>query len=87
LCDWGGGLIWLSLAIDEAGPDGGAGRVRAAVATVGGHAMLVRAPAEMRETAEVFEALPGPLAALSARVKAGFDPRGTLNPGRMWKGA
>ena len=34
----------------------------------------------------VFEALAPPLAALSARVKTSFDPRGVLNPGRIHAG-
>jgi glycolate oxidase FAD binding subunit len=31
----------------------------------------------------VFEPQPAPLAALARRVKAAFDPRRILNPGRM----
>ncbi|MGB8525391.1 MAG: FAD-linked oxidase C-terminal domain-containing protein, partial [Rhodoplanes sp.] len=34
----------------------------------------------------VFEPQPGPLAALTKRVKESFDPSGVLNPGRMWAG-
>jgi glycolate oxidase FAD binding subunit len=34
----------------------------------------------------VFEPEPAVLAALTARVREGFDPRGVLNPGRMWAG-
>jgi len=73
--DWGGGLIWLGAAAVEAG------RIRAALK--GGHATLMRAPLEERRRTRVFEP-PGPaLAALSARLKAAFDPHGRLNPGRM----
>jgi glycolate oxidase FAD binding subunit len=35
--DWGGGLIWLSLDPEEAGPDAGAGIVRPVVKSAGGH--------------------------------------------------
>ena len=78
--DWGGGLIWLAA-------DDGANAVRAAIASVGdGHAMLVRAGEGMRAAVEVFQPLPAGLAALSARVKNGFDPCGVLNPGRMTAG-
>ena len=52
----------------------------------GGHATLVRAPEEMRQTMPVFQPQPAPLAALSARVKESFDPRHILNPGRMYEG-
>ncbi|MGA8398782.1 MAG: FAD-linked oxidase C-terminal domain-containing protein [Stellaceae bacterium] len=34
----------------------------------------------------MFEPQPGPLAALSRRVKESFDPRHILNPGRMVEG-
>jgi glycolate oxidase FAD binding subunit len=83
--DWGGGLIWLSVAESEAGADGAAAVVRRAMKKAGGHATLVRAPAEVRAAVDVFEPLSGPLAALSGRVKVGFDPRGILNPGRLQK--
>lgn len=84
--DWGGGLLWLGLDPDEAGPDGGAALVRAAVAEAGGHAMLLRAPEPMRAAVAVFEPAKGALDALARRVKASFDPRGILNPGRMQEG-
>jgi glycolate oxidase FAD binding subunit len=84
--DWGGGLVWLSLDPAEAGADAGAAVVRGAIKPCGGHATLLAAPAATRETTEVFEPAPGALAALKARVKAGFDPHGVLNPGRMQEG-
>ena len=84
--DWGGGLIWLSLDSEEAGPDAGAGIVRPAVKTAGGHATLVVAPEAVRASVPVFEPLSTGLAQLTARVKSGFDPRGVLNPGRMQEG-
>jgi glycolate oxidase FAD binding subunit len=81
--DWAGGLVWAAVAPSD---DAGAAIVRAAVAEGGGHAMLVRAPAAVRALVPVFEPQPGPLAALTARVKESFDPRGVLNAGRMWAG-
>jgi glycolate oxidase FAD binding subunit len=84
--DWGGGLVWVSLEANEAGPDGGASRVRAAMDQAGGHATLVVAPDDVRATTAVFEPLRGALAALSKRVKSGFDPHGVLNPGRTHEG-
>jgi glycolate oxidase FAD binding subunit len=63
-----------------------AGSIRRAVASVGGHATLVRAPASMRASVEVFEPQTAALRALNRRVKEGFDPKGVLNPGRMWAG-
>jgi glycolate oxidase FAD binding subunit len=83
--DWGGGLLWVS--VDPVVTDGGAAVLRTAVAAYGGgHAMLARAPDAMRASVAVFEPLPAPLAALTARVKESFDPRRILNPGRMYAG-
>ena len=56
------------------------------MARLGGHATLVRAPASVRASVDVFEPEAAGLAALSKRVKEGFDPKGVLNPGRMWAG-
>ena len=79
--DWGGGLVWLSVAANA-----GHEKIRAAVAATGGHATLIRAPADVRATVAVFEPQPGALGELSARVKSAFDPNAILNPGRMVEG-
>jgi glycolate oxidase FAD binding subunit len=84
--DWGGGLLWLSLEPEEAGPDAGAAVVRGALARAGGHATLIVAPAAVRAAVPVFEPLAAPLEALARRVKQSFDPRGILNPGRIQQG-
>lgn len=81
--DWGGGLLWLAL---PQGEDAGAGRVRAALGDVGGHATLVRADDAARAAVPVFEPLGKAKAALTERIKDGFDPRRILNPGRMYAG-
>jgi glycolate oxidase FAD binding subunit len=70
LYDWGGGLVWLLSEVDPL-------TVRGSVRSMGGHATLYRGDGS------AFEPLDGPLAALTARVKAAFDPKGVLNPGRM----
>ena len=81
--DWAGGLIWIAMPPSD---DAGAGVVRQAVQTLGGHATLVRAPAAMRAKLDVFQPQEEALAALTRRVKDSFDPKGILNPGRMWAG-
>jgi glycolate oxidase FAD binding subunit len=63
-----------------------AGSIRRAVAELGGHATLVRAPAALRASLDVFQPQEPGLAALSKRVKESFDPKAVLNPGRMWAG-
>jgi glycolate oxidase FAD binding subunit len=83
LYDWGGGLVWVELLPSA---DAGAAVVRSAVAAAGGHATLVRAPAAIRAAVDVFQSQDAPLAALTKRVKASFDPKGVLNLGRMWAG-
>jgi glycolate oxidase FAD binding subunit len=81
--DWAGGLVWLAPPVSA---DCGAGEIRAALKGTGGHATLVRAPAAVRASVDVFEPESGALAALTKRVKESFDPGGVLNPGRMWAG-
>jgi glycolate oxidase FAD binding subunit len=83
LLDWAGGLLWVALAPCD---DAGAAIIRRAVAAFGGHATLVRAPAAVRAAIDVFEPQSAGLAALTKRVKESFDPKGVLNPGRMWAG-
>jgi glycolate oxidase FAD binding subunit len=82
--DWAGGLLWVALPPSD---DAGATLVRRVVKAAGGHATLIRAPSAVRAVVEVFEPQEAGLAALTRRVKDGFDPRRILNPGRMWAGA
>ncbi len=79
--DWAGGLIWLDVPLTE---DASAAIIRGAFTT--GQATLMRAPAAIRSRVEVFQPQAAALAALTARVKASFDPRARLNPGRMYRG-
>lgn len=79
--DWGGGLVWLAVQGVE---DGGAAAIRGALAE-GGHATLIRAPDALRASVPVFQPQAPPLAALTARIKDGFDPRRILNRGRMYR--
>ncbi|WP_040400649.1 glycolate oxidase subunit GlcE [Amorphus coralli] len=82
--DWGGGLVWIATGPED---DAGAAELRRSIAAHGGgHATLVRGSDALRTSVPVFEPEPGPLAALSARLKAQFDPTGILNPGRMRAG-
>ncbi|WP_244395859.1 FAD-binding protein [Beijerinckia indica] len=78
--DWAGGLIWLCV---EATPHAHAPSIRAAVDRFGGHATLIRAEDEVRAAIPVFHPQPPALAALSRRVKHGFDPLSLLNRHRF----
>ena len=79
--DWGGGLVWV------AGPDTADAHaaVEAAARAHGGVWTLLRGEA-LRFSAAVIPPEPAPLAAITRRVKEAFDPRGILNPGRMYAG-
>jgi len=82
--DWQGGLVWLSMREDD--PE--AALLRGLIRKYGGgHATLVRASVSHRAALPVFEPQPPHLAALSARLKAEFDPKQILNPGRMALGS
>lgn len=77
--DWAGGLLWLEMPGDKPEEDA----VRAGLAGRG-HATLIRASAAARASADVFEPLNPVRAAISQRLKASFDPKGVLNPGRIY---
>ncbi|WP_375412311.1 FAD-binding protein [uncultured Bradyrhizobium sp.] len=80
--DWGGGLIWAALPPSA---DAQAGVLRSRVNAAGGHAMLVRAAESVRRNVDVFHPQEDGLAALSERVRLGFDPKGILNRGRLMR--
>ncbi|RMH46815.1 MAG: FAD-binding protein [Alphaproteobacteria bacterium] len=75
LIDWGGGLVWMLVT---PGRD-----IRPALAGLPGHARLIRAAAETRTRIGAFPPESPDVAALSAGLRARFDPRGILNPGLM----
>jgi glycolate oxidase FAD binding subunit len=78
--DWSGGLIWFSL---PSSADADHSIVRSALGSMGGHATLIRAAANVRSSVPVFHPQPTAHAALASRVKESFDPKGLFNPGRM----
>ncbi len=82
LYEWGGGVVWLAV---EGAEDGGEAAIRQAL-VAGGHATLIRAPENLRARVPVFQPQDPAKAALSERIKSGFDPRRVLNPGRMYAG-
>ena len=86
--DWAGGLLWAAIAGAE---DGGATvireEIRGADGRGTGHATLIKGSPELRRSVPVFEPQSPALAALTARIKEGFDPRRILNPGRIVDGS
>ena len=75
LYDWGGGLVWLLMPEGE--------DLRARLGAFAGHATLIRAADDVRARIATFQPEPAPLAAISAGLRARFDPKGILNPGLM----
>jgi glycolate oxidase FAD binding subunit len=78
--DWGGGLLWVT------GPATEAAHAAVAKAAGAGAWMLMRAPEGFRAAVPVVPPEAPALAAIGRRVKAAFDPKGILNPGRMVAG-
>lgn len=78
LIEWGGALRWL---ISDVAMD--AGTVRAAAKAAGGHATLFRSN---ETSADAFHPLAAEMMNIHRRLKEKFDPRGILNPGRMYPG-
>jgi glycolate oxidase FAD binding subunit len=76
LIEWHGAQRWLATALPAA-------QVRDAAAAVGGHATLFRS---RDKSAGVFAPLAPPLLRIHERLKRSFDPKGILNPGRLYPG-
>ena len=79
--DWSGGLVWAEVLPTA---DGGASDIRRVIASLGGHATLIRAEPAVRQAVDVFQPLEQGLAGITRKLKAIFDPAGILNPGRMY---
>ncbi len=79
--DWAGGLIWCEVPEENNACED---IVRAAVAQTTGHATLIRASQAIRAAVNVFHPPEPGLALLSQQLKSAFDPKGILNPGRMY---
>ena len=73
--DWAGALVWVA-APEEID-------VRGAASAAGSQASLVRASEDMRARIPALHPESVGAAALRARIKAGFDPAGILDPDRF----
>lgn len=75
LTDWGGAQRWLRSSAP-------AEEIRTIANRAGGHATLFRNPANPDDA---FTPLSPALLALHRRIKQAFDPKGILNPGRLYR--
>lgn len=82
LIDWGGALVWLAVESEA-----NAAFIRDQAARLSGHAWLFRAPDAARAPLGTAHPQPAALAALSQRVKLGFDPHNVLGHGPFLAGA
>ena len=80
--DWGGGLLWVTGPATESAH----AAIMQAARAAGGTWTLIRAPEGMRAAVEVIPPESAPLARITRGIKAAFDPKGILNPGRMYAG-
>ncbi len=77
LVEWGGALRWLHSDLPPT-------RIRAAAQAAGGHATLFRTGAGEHPTDGVFMPLAAVPKRLHHNLKRAFDPKGILNPGRLY---
>ena len=80
--DWGGGLVWIAATAETRSHIAVERVARAA----GGAWTLFRAPDALRAAVNVVPPEVEALAHITRRVKAAFDPRFLLNPGRLYAG-
>jgi glycolate oxidase FAD binding subunit len=78
LMDWAGGLVWARMPLSAS-----AAFLRKMAEEAGGHAMLIEAPEEMRAAVPAPHPEAPAVAALSRRVREGFDPSGLFDPERF----
>ncbi len=80
--DWGGGLVWIAAPAAASAH----AAVQMAALDAGGSWMLVQGSEALRVAVDVIPPESEPLARITRRVKAAFDPHGILNPGRLYAG-
>ena len=83
MLDWGGGLVWLASAADESSAETFHNSLQSEVARLGGHAMLVKSPTNLKRRVSVFQPEVPALQSLAKGLRSQFDPRGILNTGVM----
>jgi glycolate oxidase FAD binding subunit len=75
------GIVWISLEVNDLAAQWLAKLIAEARAH-GGHAVLLAAPANLKEGVDVWGSVP-PTLSLMREIKRQFDPKNLLNPGRF----
>lgn len=87
LFDWLGGLAWFAPRPNAGiSPESVARDIHRAATDSGGQAVLIRASDALRGRIAVFGEPAPALLDITRRLKQNFDPKGILNPGRMFEG-
>lgn len=76
LFDWAGGLVWLTCNADPA-------LIRSVAEGAGGHAILIRAPADLRTRIPALHPAQPVVATLERRIRRAFDPASVFETGRF----
>jgi glycolate oxidase FAD binding subunit len=75
------GVIWIRAAAQQGAAEQFA-RIGALARAQGGHAIMLGAPPEIKNSVDVWGAAP-PAVSLMREIKRRFDPHHLLNPGRF----
>ena len=77
LYEWGGALRWVTGTTDS-------DSLRRSTADAGGHATLFRKAEDTAATQAIFQPLSPGLLRIHRNLKQAFDPKGILNPGKLY---
>ncbi len=79
--DAAGGWIWVGIC--HAGGEDKLQTIRREVNTLGGAAILYRAPEAMKQRTGIYSFADSSVKRMNGKIKAGFDPGNIFNPGRL----
>jgi len=81
--DWAGNLIWIEIAKEDSIL---LRQLRKKVINFNGHLTIMKAPTNVRIREDFLTVVDENMKKLSLRIKASFDPKSILNPGKMYSG-
>ncbi|MEP3042163.1 MAG: FAD-binding protein [Roseibium sp.] len=81
--DWGGGLVWAAAKTGTGDLEALHTELQHNASLMKGHCTLIKGSDALRTTLPAFQPEHPSIAAITAGLRAKFDPRGILNPGMM----